>query len=89
MAGTSGRGLRAAAFLSAKDQSQFMMKIPFQNTHQWGYHSLGNGRYFAADFCPLVQRMNFELVFGCGAMFYPASFFYFCVINDPLCFGIM
>ena len=55
MAGTSGRGLRAAAFLSAKDQSQFMMKIPFQNTHQWGYHSLGNGRYFAADFCHTVQ----------------------------------
>ena len=75
MAGTSGRGLRAAAFLSAKDQSQFMMKIPFQNTHQWGFHGFGNGRYFAADFCHTVQRMNFELVFGCGAMFCPASFF--------------
>jgi hypothetical protein len=24
---------------------------PKQITHQWGFHSLRNGRYFAADFC--------------------------------------
>jgi hypothetical protein len=52
-----------------------VVKCHRQNTHQWGFHGFGNGRYFAADFCHPVQRMNFELVFGCGAMFCPASFF--------------
>ena len=54
-----------------------MVKRPRQNTHLWGFQGFGIGRYFASDFCHTVQRMNFELVFGCGAMFCPASFFTF------------
>ena len=54
----------------------------YQNTHQWGFHGFGNGCFFAADFCHTVQRMNFELVFGCRALFCPASFLYFCNQNQ-------
>ena len=62
-------------FRSFGQQTLYMMKFACQNSQQWGFQGFGHGRYFAADFCHTVQRMNFELVFKCGARVLSHIFF--------------